>query len=816
MPQKVIRFKGINRKINEYHTSGECEELINLRPDINGGLSVVRSKSIWRASVNYDKMYEHAFGDTYNQITVSGGTVEWINTKNGIPQVLTDDFAGQEVEISSAGNVLVIYSEEDNSQLVFKFEDGKYKEYLVSIKQITGVSISYSSLALLGADAEDNSAAALTEAMHKAASSFHENYTNGLCGASVIGCTYELDDGTEIWSTAFAVADITTVNNYEKPFQSTTDGGEQMIVSGAKNVSLHLDFADMPSSGIKRLNVYSTRPILPFDVSKESGGPTNVSKLSLEEIRLDGELMYYQGSIDISQKNGSLPLRFNKELLGEKVMEVDAGCIERRGPSVSYNNRFHYYRSEVRHVIQVPTVSDMADLRTSSSYWIAYVNFDGKWKLINKIYRFNESIPNSFIYPMAGIKQLAFVKGDYPQGGEYSALYNEMFYVDLKDSSAYNYSYAFDVIPELVPTDGFYETVEADGQLWGDKLASSFDTKVTLRKEANAINVSAPYNPFAFPVKYSYSFSGEILDVTTAYQLISVTQVGQYPLNVFTSNGIFALEQGGGDVLYSNITPLQPHVIDGKATTTPYGTFFVSSKNLYILSGREVADISYVLGFEPDNRLRELDSYKKLCCTPNGPVIDCSMFLSERRFEFFINKAKLAYDQLQNELYISSDDYPYSYVFNLDTKQYHKVTKKLLNVQNGARYAIQEVLGSRSIVDLHNEGSGNSVVFLQSRPMSLEALYTHIQRMILLVDADLDYKEKRQHLCLSVFASDNLHDWKCIISSQKHDVALRQIRTNKSAKSYKDYIIVISGFVSTETDISDLIADYSVVNRRLG
>ena len=61
-----------------------------------------------------------------------------------------------------------------------------------------------------------------------------------------------------------------------------------------------------------------------------------------------------------------------------------------------------------------------------------------------------------------------------------------------------------------------------------------------------------------------------------------------------------------------------------------------------------------------------------------------------------------------------------------------------------------------------------------------------------------------------------INDWKPIISAQKQNTVLRQIRTNKAPKSYKDYIIIIAGLVSTDTDLSDIIADYTVVSRRLG
>jgi hypothetical protein len=97
--------------------------------------------------------------------------------------------------------------------------------------------------------------------------------------------------------------------------------------------------------------------------------------------------------------------------------------------------------------------------------------------------------------------------------------------------------------------------------------------------------------------------------------------------------------------------------------------------------------------------------------------------------------------------------------------------------------------------------------------MPIEAFFTHIQRLILLADARL---KNNQYFTISVFGSDNLNDWKCIISSQKMDTAFRQIRTNRAAKSYRDYVVLITGMVNPDTDISDLIADYTVVNRRLG
>lgn len=816
MPQKVIKFTGINRKVNEFQNSGACEELINLRPDINGGHKVIRPKSAIRNNVQYDSVYEHTFGDTYNKIVVSNGTVMWLED-DGSQTVITGKYANNGVSVSYAGNVLIVYCEREKEQLVFKFEDGEYKSYDINIKPITDVEINYaySSETLTASNsavADDSTVESFNDALQKAASGFYSKFPNGLCGAAVIGCTYELKDGSELWSTAFIVANVTRYNGYSKP---TIDNDSKMVVvNGASKVNLHLTFDNVDANELKRVNVYASRPILPFEVKKEVGASAYISDLSLNDIGLDGQVMYYQGSVDPSDPTAEFTLNFGKTQAGERIMDVTAGCIERSGESVSYNNRFHFYRSEVQHLIQIPTISDKGSARTSSQHWIAYVKFEDGWKLINKQYRFSETATNDFVYPMAGVKKMAFVEADWPASGDFSVPYSRMFYVDMKDSTAYNYSYAFDVTPVIErdeEMDFFHDEMEQKGQLWGQ----GFDERVLWKKEFNAINVSAQYNPYVFPVEYSYSFSGEIKDIATSYLPISSTQVGQYPLTVFTSVGVFALEQGDGSVLYSNILPLQPYVIDGHAVPTPYGTFFVSSRSLYLISGREAANVSYILNGEIEQNVKELDSYKALCCSSKNDLYDFSSILSIREFEDYISNATLNYDQLNNELLISSNDsdIQYSYVFNIDTKSYHKVAKKYLKSGSGSRYAIEMDNDSRRLVAMFEEKAGEQPILLESRPMSLEVLYTHMQRLLLLVDTKLS---GNQYLMLSVFASDNLYDWKCIISSQKHDVALRHIRTNKAAKSYKDYVILINGVVDTNTDLSDLIADYTVVSRRLG
>lgn len=237
MPQKVIKFTGINRKVNEFQGSGACEELINLRPTIVGGHSVVRPKKAIESDIDYESIYEHSFGNTYNRIAVThGGRIVWVNGNNSL---ITSDFIGDKsIEFSSAGNVLVIYSESKKEQRVFKFEDEEYKSFDVLTSTIEDVTVSYNVKSgvvshteiFLNEDSYDNFSL-MHERLNTAIVNFYNKYPEGLCGSSIIGCTYELDDGTEIWSTAFVLANVERCSGYIPPaFFSTGVTPEQVKI----------------------------------------------------------------------------------------------------------------------------------------------------------------------------------------------------------------------------------------------------------------------------------------------------------------------------------------------------------------------------------------------------------------------------------------------------------------------------------------------------------------------------------------------------------------------------------------------------------
>ena len=106
--------------------------------------------------------------------------------------------------------------------------------------------------------------------------------------------------------------------------------------------------------------------------------------------------------------------------------------------------------------------------------------------------------------------------------------------------------------------------------------------------EAN-MKVSQVNNPFVFPLVNTYTVgTGTILNAASNAMAVSEGQFGQFPLYVFTTTGIYALQVGTGEVIYTTQAPVSQHIpINSKLLKTPYGIVFVAQRGLMIISGQQ-------------------------------------------------------------------------------------------------------------------------------------------------------------------------------------------------------------------------------------
>lgn len=834
MPQRVIKFTGINRRKNEFQCSGECDELINLRP-IASGLEVVKPKKKSLTGVSYD-IHNHLFGDESHLIGVETGTtfrIYDIDSSGGTTLIDSFDIDesvwldSPEYSIAFLGNQILF--SKHNVFRAYAYKDGRYRrikaevpadlDIRYTISEGSGYSEEY--VAQKISDSEfDETYSALTlgtnfkdSVMNNWSAAVGKNaVASETFGPVLVAFNFELSDGTEFWTNKWIYVNPYLISsNADKggkhmvfetiPYILTDWAGYMGYIKfksyGITFTIAQTDISTSSDNLVKYVNVYASRPIFPFSmdsmtssIESDNRARTYASAQGLDTSGITKQLLYFQKSIpvsDIDKGNVTFTLDFSDTQTGERVLEVDNGPVERVGQMTAYNSRVHVYDS--RTIVSPQSIVCASGTGEEFEERPAYVYiFSGEDTLILETTALVPVSTSSTTKLYCCYPDARATKIRIGNGGT-STYFTE---ISLTPSSRYNYAYG----------QALYPMVNTSAPTPTDNVL----------KEPDTINVSEQYNPFVFPVEHSYRIGGQIMDLATAYMPISSTQIGQYPLTVFTSSGIFAMEQGSGTALYGNILPLQPLVINGKACSTPHGIFFISSGSLYLMSGRELMNVSHDIKAKSNHLLCR--AHEKLCCDTTGsmfnflPLMDNATYSND-----FFNDAKLTYDLMHNELYISHSPDEFAYVFNLNTKMFHKIGMWFRRSLNGARYVVAGSGDTTALLDLHEEEVGEQPVLLQSRPMALDAMMTHIHRLVLLTDTNL---EDDQNLSLSVFGSDNLYDWKCIISAQKYKTVLRQIRTNRAAKSYRDYVIVINGTVSTDTDISDLIADYTAVNRRLG
>lgn len=157
--------------------------------------------------------------------------------------------------------------------------------------------------------------------------------------------------------------------------------------------------------------------------------------------------------------------------------------------------------------------------------------------------------------------------------------------------------------------------------------------------EPNRVQVSALNNLFSLPFANSYRLGVNeetILAIATVVDELSATRFGAFPLYVFTDRGVWSLESGSGEVLYSNILPVNHDRIVNQNTCTALETvFYITSRGVHALRGRSSEVIS-----------RELEKYP-------GELAE---YLSEARIYFQFK---------YGDLIVYNPSYHYAYVYSI-------------------------------------------------------------------------------------------------------------------------------------------------------
>ena len=219
--------------------------------------------------------------------------------------------------------------------------------------------------------------------------------------------------------------------------------------------------------------------------------------------------------------------------------------------------------------------------------------------------------------------------------------------------------------------------------------------------DSNRVQASGLQNPLYFPTKNSYQAgTGEIVGLAANTEPLSQGQFGEYPLTVFTSKGIWTLSQGSDDVLFSNILPVNGEVAEDADQIVPLsvGVTYSTSRGLYLVSGRDVNDLTAVVKGLPNAVLQANENY--LLRIKHDSLVQLSDYLSKVDIRDYISGAIIGFDKLNNELVITNDSYNYTYVYSFESKLWYKFSNsfsllvnaypKLLGMNDTAVYSISD------------------------------------------------------------------------------------------------------------------------------
>ena len=301
------------------------------------------------------------------------------------------------------------------------------------------------------------------------------------------------------------------------------------------------------------------------------------------------------------------------------------------------------------------------------------------------------------------------------------------------------------------------------------------------------LRVSAAYNPFRFPQENTYTISsGTILGMAAATAALSQGQYGEFPLYVFTSDGIWALQQGSGDVVYADQHPVNREVALSPAhiVSIDDAVLYLSEQGLMALQGADVSLLSAPFEGMPDLPLSQ-------------------EFDDPAPFKTFVKNAVVGYNYTGKELLFLNTDYDYMWVFDLRTLQWS------VRTSNYTRFftlypALLAIDGASCIYDLCQE---------ENTPQTNIAWVSRAIKVI----PDVPKRVRRcmvraagsGRLDVSLWASNRAEEgYGCIYRATVEGRMAGRLPMHIVAPAYKSYRLAISGSVSPDTHFDAVDMDY--------
>lgn len=332
--------------------------------------------------------------------------------------------------------------------------------------------------------------------------------------------------------------------------------------------------------------------------------------------------------------------------------------------------------------------------------------------------------------------------------------------------------------------------------------------------DTNRLQVSEVQNPIVFPAKNSYQIgNGECLAMAAGSEPISDGQFGQFPLQVFCSDGIFALEVGTGEVLYLKIVPVNGEVINNvnNVVSLSLGVCYTTSKGLYIVNGLQATELSEIV--ENDSFMLQIGSLSEITTLisnslPNSKFVPAlANSLSSVGFLEYLADSTIGYDHENKELIVTNNEYGYSYVYSIENQVWYKLAKSYKMLVND--YPKLHGVTETNIVSLSEEETNvftDTLIITMAQNLEAKDVFKKIERAILRCRFT---SGTNKYPGFYVFASNDLLKWQLITGKQRTGTKINDLLTQRSHGSAKAYMFVWAGNIDVQSEIKQIDLIYS-------
>ena len=284
----------------------------------------------------------------------------------------------------------------------------------------------------------------------------------------------------------------------------------------------------------------------------------------------------------------------------------------------------------------------------------------------------------------------------------------------------------------------------------------------------NKLYTSEINNPFLFPVTGITTIgTGEIRGISSAARALSQGQFGQFPLYAFSTEGIWALEVNPNTGGFTARQPISRDVVLNPESITQIDSavLFATDRGIMHIAGSQVECISETIDSDFPFQPATLPHLLRLSNVLSAQASDSGQTILP--FKDFLKSCRMAYDYINQRIYLYSTSHPYAYVYSLKSRSWGFVASSFAGSLNSypEAYAIASDPDDNRIVDLSRPDTAASCpALLLTRPLKLDG--PDILKTVDTVITRGDFR--RGHVKSILYGSRDLRTWHPVWSSVDH------------------------------------------------